>query len=130
MPGQKGRKRVRDRRRERRERVSVLGRVADDTVDADGTTQGATPAVRRAPPPPPDGLPSPTARATGFMIAIITAFIAALMIYNAATGDSSGRDAVVRVLIGAGLIVLSAFVALLVLAPAAVRNFLRRNRDR
>jgi hypothetical protein len=122
MPEQRGRKRVRDRRRERRERVSVM--PSADTID----TPAVEPRPVRRATPAPTGMPSPTARATGFMIAIITALIAAVMIYNAATGDSSGGEATARILIGAGLLLLSTFVGLLVLAPSIVVSWVRRGK--
>ena len=88
---------------------------------------GPPPDVRRA--AASDGpLPSTTARVTGLMIAVLTAFLAILMMYEAATGDLSGVDAVLRIVAGVTLVALAVVVGLLSLAPGQVRNWLRRRR--
>ncbi len=72
-------------------------------------------------------LPSPTARATGFLIALITAFLGALLIEGAVTGMSGGAAAG-QIVGGALLIALAVFVAALVLFPAWIRGRLGRRR--
>lgn len=124
MPERKGRKRrpTRERRRGR----DVPGQAA--ATDAEPKSNGGPPPdVRRA--AASDGpLPSTTARVTGLMIAVLTAFLAILMMYEAATGDLSGVDAVLRIVAGVTLVALAVVVGLLSLAPGQVRNWLRRRR--
>lgn len=127
MPERKGRKRrpTHDRRRDR----DVAGRAAatDAKPDSDGGPPPDVRAPRRA--AASDGpLPSTTARVTGLMIAVLTAFLAILMMYEAATGDLSGIDAVLRIVAGVTLVALAVVVGLLSLAPGQVRNWLRRRR--
>lgn len=70
-------------------------------------------------------VPSNTARATGLMIAVITAFLAVLMISDAATGGSASMDAIVRIVAGVSLVLLAAVVAALSVFPAQIRRRIR-----
>jgi hypothetical protein len=88
----------------------------------------AAPASARRPAAADGPLPSTTARVTGLMIAVLTAFLAILMMYQAATGELSGIDAVLRIVAGVALVALAIVVGLLSLAPGQVRNLLRRRR--
>ncbi|HEY8171562.1 MAG TPA: hypothetical protein VIH21_00620 [Dehalococcoidia bacterium] len=56
------------------------------------------------------------------MIAVITAFLAALMIRDGITGDHTGLDMTARIVGGALLIILAIVVAVLCVAPAWVRD--------
>lgn len=123
MPERKGRKRrPRDRRRERDD-SGVSQQSAGDADRAYG------PPVR---PPRRNAdqvaLPSATARSTGFMIALVTAFIAAVLIQGAINGDHSAIDATFRIVAGVLLVALSIVVAVLCLAPRLVRDLLARRR--
>ena len=69
-------------------------------------------------------VPSNTARATGLMIAVITAFLAVLMISDAATGGG-GIDATVRIAAGVSLVLLAAVVGALSVFPAQIRRRIR-----
>lgn len=84
-----------------------------------------TPAL--APAPMPAALPSRNARISGFAIAVITAFIAIVVIRDAAT-NGSGLDSVVKIVTGASLIVLAIVVGALVLFPAQLRDYFARRR--
>ncbi len=120
MPEQKGRKK-KQRERDRRPR--------DDGAPA----PDAPPAAPRPSSQPTAAAPMPsmTARATGFLVAAFTAFLAVLMIYNAVTSDdASAPDAAIRIFIGTLLVLLAIFVGALVLAPAQIRDFVSRRRRR
>ena len=118
MPAQKGRRqRQRDRRRER----------------------SAESATAPAPPPAPAGrarqelpegvqLPSTTARVTGFIIAVVTLVVAALMIRDAAGGGTAGAEAIVRIIVAVFLIGLALAVGALSVAPLWVRSVIVRLR--
>jgi hypothetical protein len=125
MPERKGRRR---RARERRS-AGATATTPTPTDDGDGAAQAGPPqrAAAHAAPPP---LPSPTARATGFLLAVFTAFLAALMIRDALGADRSGVEATLRATIGVLLVLLSIAVAMLCLAPGWVRStfFARRSR--
>jgi hypothetical protein len=69
-----------------------------------------------------------TARVTGLMIAVITAFFATLMVYQSLTGDSSGVDGAARIVGGAVMIALAIVVGILSVAPAMVRDLFARRR--
>lgn len=124
MPQQKGRKHKRPRDRERQ-------RSSDPPATSErGPAPPAPPSPSRAPGGQP-ALPSTTARSTGFLVAIFTAALAVLMIYNAITsGDSSAPDAALRIFVGTLLVLLALFVGALVLFPARIRDFLSRRRAR
>jgi hypothetical protein len=122
MPEPRGRKkRPRDRRDRRRDRTGTPEAPASPPPQA----ATARRIIRQAEP----GLPSPTARATGFLIAIVTGFVAAVMLFNALS-DASGGEAVARVIGGALLILLAAAVAVACLWPAAVRDYFAQRRER
>lgn len=71
-------------------------------------------------------MPSSTARVTGVMLALITGFLAATMVYNGIKGDASGIDLAGRLAAGAFLILLAAAIALLSLSPNTVRRLILR----
>jgi hypothetical protein len=121
MPQQRGRKNKRERIRERRrDRVAV---AQPPEPDATGATTEAR-AVQQTTVHQP--LPSPTARVSGVMIAIITFAIAGVMVYNGATGDNAGIDSAMRIVAGVLLILLAIAVAVLSASPDTVRRLLRR----
>ena len=126
MPEQKGRRRKRERRRgDRGQRTGDSG-VDDDESSVTAPMVPAQPArLGSAASTQRDRLPSPTSRATGFMIALVTAIIAGGMLYNAAT-EASGVDTVLRGAAGAALMLLALGVGVLSLAPGAVRSWVRR----
>ena len=118
MPEQKGRKRrPRDRRREH------------DTQPAPSVTSG--PNIERSARKGqelPEGvrLPSPTARITGLIIAVVTVFVAGLMISDALGGDNTTAEATARVVVAVFLLGLSAAVGALCIAPLWVRSLVVR----
>lgn len=127
MPGRKGRKRRPTRERRRDRDVPGPAAATDAVAEQSGAPRPHVRDGRRA--AATDGpLPSTTARVTGLMIAVLTAFLAILMVYEAATGDLSGIDAVVRIVAGVTLVALAIVVGLLSLAPGQVRDRLRRRR--
>jgi hypothetical protein len=109
MPERKGR-----RRRPERRRREVSG--------GDAHTVPQPPAARAAAAGQP-ALPSKNARATGLLVAIITAFLSLLMIVDGAgTGGSEGTA---RIVAGALLVVLSLVVGALSLFPAQISRAVR-----
>ncbi len=115
MPERKGRKRRPDGRRS--DGTSSVASPADATPSAPqrkALSQRADPLV-----------PSNTARMTGLMIAVVTAFLAILMIRDAATGGSAGIDAIVRIAAGVSLVVLAIVVGALSVFPAQIRRLIR-----
>jgi hypothetical protein len=123
MPERKGRKRkvARERRR------GGDGSAGAATIDAARETPA--PATKRLKPANSGGpLPSMTARVTGLMIAVITAFFATLMVYQSLTGDSSGVDGAARIVGGIVMVALAIVVGILSVAPAMVRDLFARRR--
>jgi hypothetical protein len=110
MPEKRGRKR---RRRER---------GAGPHAETTSNTEAAT-AVRAASAQP--AVPSNTARATGFAIAVITVFLAILTVADAFAADRAAVDATVRAIVGAFLVLLGIVVGVLSLFPAQVRRMVR-----
>lgn len=87
-----------------------------------------TPARTATPQPPPGtALPSRNARMTGFLVALMTAFIAIVVIRDAIE-NGSGVEAVIRIGTGVSLVVLAIIVAALVLFPAQLRDYFARRR--
>jgi len=125
MPEPRGRKKRPRDRRERRDRRRERGGEPEATAPQPAQAPAARRVIRQAD----AGLPSPTARATGFLIALVTAFVASVMLFNAVS-DASGGEAVARVVGGALLILLAAAVAVACLWPAAVRDYFARRRER
>ena len=119
MPEQKGR-----RRRQARERRRGEG-AATATV-ARPSTATATPVKRGTRDDGP--LPSTTARVTGLLIAVVTAALATLMVYQSLTGDATGIDGVARIAGGIALIVLAIVVGVLSIVPGMVRDWFARRR--
>jgi hypothetical protein len=62
---------------------------------------------------------------SGFVLAIVTAFFAIMLIRDGAT-NASGAEAIVRVATGGALVLLALFVAALVLFPEQIRAYLDR----
>jgi hypothetical protein len=60
------------------------------------------------------------------MIAVVTAFLAALMIQDGFNGDHSTANAAARIVAGGLLVLLAVVVAALCLAPGWIRDVLRR----
>lgn len=120
MPERKGR-----RRRVRRERVRGDARPSHPRAET-LAARGASPAPRSQAQAGP--LPSTTARVTGLMIAVITAFLAVLMVYQALTGDAARIDVTLRIAAAVALVVLAVIVGVLSVAPGAVRDWVRRRR--
>lgn len=119
MPERKGRRRrPHDRRREER-RATADAREGAERAPAPAAASRRT----RQPAPP---APSATARATGFTIAVVTAFVAVLMIRDGVTGDRDVVDAVIRVVVGTLLVALATFIAVLLVFPEWVRGRWRR----
>ncbi len=123
MPEQKGRKKKRERDRERRRPVGA-GVAPPDIERAEVRAQVAR-EVQQANVQP---MPSPTARASGFVLALVTGLLAVVMIYNGFSGGAGGLDLVMRIAAGVMLILLAAVVALLVVSPDTVRRIVRRGR--
>lgn len=125
MPERKGRRR---RARERRS-AEPTAATPPPREDGAGTARTAQQRATARATPPPLPLPSPTARATGFLLAVFTAFLAALMIRDALGADRSAVEATLRATIGVVLVLLSIAVATLCVAPSWVRStFFARSR--
>jgi hypothetical protein len=124
MPERKGRKRKPARERTRGGAAPQAGAaIIDDT-----RARNAAPVAKRRAPANNAPLPSSVARATGLMLAVVTAVLATLMVYQAATGDASGLDAVLRVGAGVLLVILAVVVGVLSAVPAMVRDWFQRRR--
>ena len=124
MPERKGRKRrmVRERRR------GGAGEGGVATIDGERPRAAVAATAKRA--AATNGpLPSSTARVTGLMLAVVTAFFAALMIFQSVTGDASGIDGAARIVGGVLLVALAIVVGVLSVAPAMVRDWFARRRD-
>jgi hypothetical protein len=80
--------------------------------------------VRPQPGDQPIALPSRNARATGLLIAIVTGFLAVLMIVDGA--GNGGSEGIVRVVIGVMLVALALVVGVLSLFPAHIARWARR----
>lgn len=122
MPEQKGRKSKRDRERERRRSRAVVfdgerPASSDSTISAVART--ASPRIRQPVPPA-------STRATGVMLAFVTAIGAAWVIYDAIAGDKSGIDLVARLAAGVFLMAVVIVVGVLSAAPELARRILRR----
>jgi CDP-diglyceride synthetase len=73
-------------------------------------------------------MPSPTARVSGAMLAMITAVVAMVVLWNGFAAESAG-EAIPRVVGGLLLVLLVVVLAMLSLAPEiVVRLFARRTR--
>ena len=110
MPDRKGRKRRPTR--DHRPRDAAPAR-------ASAPAPRTRPATRRDP-----AVPSNTARATGFAIAVVTIFLSILTIKEGLDADSS-IDVITRVVIGGLLVLVGVVVAALSLFPAQVRRMVR-----
>jgi hypothetical protein len=107
MSEKRGRKR---RARDRRERAAPAA-----------VARAAAPAAQ----PSRAVVPSNTARATGFAIAVITVFLAILTAADGVTGDHAAGEAAVRVAVGVLLVGVGIVVAALSLFPAQIRRMVR-----
>lgn len=122
MPERKGRKRkiVRERRRGGGDPSAAT--IAPPQPRGVATSRTKSGVANEGP------LPSTTARATGLILAVVTAFLAVLMVYQSVTGDSSGIDGAARIVGGVALVVLAVVVGVLSIAPAMVRDWFQRRR--
>ena len=127
MPERRGR---RHRNRDRRQRVTGEDAAAQPQPPTAQTTPVAAKAPTRGAQTNDGALPSRNARMSGFVIALVTAFLAILLIADAASGDHSSAETAIRAIAGVALVALAAFVAALVLFPAQIRDFLQRRYDR
>ena len=125
MPDPRGRRRGRQRERARKSRAEIAPAVAPKVPPAGAGDDAPAPEPLATTPRrvrgamPAGATPSPTARATGMMLAVVTAFLAGLLIK-----DSGGS--VTAIIAGVLLILLAVAVAVLVAAPGRVRTLLRR----
>jgi len=124
MAEPKGRKKKRERDRERRRSGGTAGAQPD--VEQPAVRAQVAREVQQAAVQP---MPSPTARASGFVMALVTGLLAVVMIYNGFSGGASGLDLVMRVAAGGLLILLAVAVGMLVLSPDTVRRIVRRLAD-
>lgn len=127
MP-QRGRRSKRERERERRRARQPAASAAGPRPQQPPAPAGPPSRTRRA--APPANAPSPLARATGFAIAIVTFFAAAVMFYDGATGDYAGIDHSLRIIGGALMMALALFVGALVLFPLQLRSWFQRRSRR
>ena len=118
MPAQKGRKRK--AQRDRRAEGTAPGPSQTPAAPVQHASASATPAAP---------IPSRNARMTGFMIAIITALLAIIVVRDA-IANGSGAESVIRILTGVSLIALAILVGALVLFPAHLRDYFARRRAR
>lgn len=126
MPA-KGRRNRRERERERRRsRTGVADRGGEQDSDE---IADAPPVTRLTAPAPVEG-PSPFARSTGFLIALITFCGAAVMIYDGFSGDYKGIDQSARVIGGGFMLGVALLVAALLLFPMQIRDYFQRRRSR
>lgn len=122
MPEPKGRKHKRDRDRSRRRSRSDAAPI-DSTPTA---TLPPSPQARSQPARSQQPVPPASTRATGVMLAFVTAIGAVWVIYNAVSGDRTGADLVGRIAAGVFLFVVVVVVGVLSLAPEVARRVLRR----
>jgi uncharacterized protein YjeT (DUF2065 family) len=111
MPEKRGRKR----------------RPRDRGTHADATVANSAPSLAPARRTAADvaAVPSNTARATGFAIAVITAFLAIMLIADAFAADRSAIDTALRFAAGVFLVLLGLAVGVLSLFPAQIRRRIR-----
>lgn len=129
MPGRKGRKRrLRDRDR-RRDLPPALPGEGKGHDSADAPRTSPTPSRRRAAAQSDaqQRLPSTGARLSGAMLAVLTAALSFLLIYNALL-SATGIDAIVRIAGGLAMLLLAIVVGLLSLAPQVVQSWVSRRR--
>jgi hypothetical protein len=116
MPPKKGRKRHPDR-----ERNAPVATPAPRPVAMQD--RGAL----RPPMRPQSSLPSRNARMSGFLVAIVTAFLAVALIRDA-TVNASGTEATLRIIAGGSLVLLAIVVGALVLFPERLRSYFASRR--
>lgn len=121
MPERKGRKR---RPAERRRSDGS----SNDSSARESMPEPAPFTSRQVSPQNQPPLPSPTARASGLLIAVITAFFAVLVLRDGLTSEHTAVDAALRIFAGISLIALSLAVGALVLFPEVIRRLLARGR--
>ncbi len=93
--------------------------------DAPVVDRDPRPASARPTSAPAAAVPSNTARATGFAIAVITAFLAISLIADAFSGDRPTIDVALRLAAGVFLVLLGVAVGALSLFPAQIRRRIR-----
>jgi hypothetical protein len=124
MPQAKGRKKGRNR--DRRERAGAVSERADESfMDETEARQVQQSNVQAAQQP----MPSSMARASGAVLAMVTAVVAFYMVYNGLQAESAGAGAA-RVAVGLSLVLLSIVVGVLSVAPEFVRDLVQRRRTR
>jgi hypothetical protein len=126
MPAQKGRRKGRNR--ERRSRGPVA-HSPDEAVeeDATGASEEARAVQRGAVNAAGQPMPGSMARATGALLALVTAFLALVMVWNGVSQDSLA-DGVSRIVVGLLLVLLAVVVGVLSVAPEFVRGIIQRRR--
>lgn len=124
MPERKGRRRRPQERRREARRSESYGDIPRETPPSARPAVSPRAGQRRVASAPP--APSPTARATGFIIAVVTAFLAILLIRDAFVGDRATSDVIARMLAGMLLVALATFIGALLLFPAWFRERWRR----
>lgn len=70
--------------------------------------------------------PSPSARATGLVIGVVTAALGGFLIWDTATSGGAGADVVLRSIVGVFLIGVGVVVAAMCVSPSRVRMLFRR----
>jgi hypothetical protein len=71
-------------------------------------------------------MPSPSARATGFVIGVITAALGGFLIWESATSGDAGLDLMLRGILGVFLVGVGVVVGALCIAPMSTRRLFRR----
>ena len=122
MPERKGRKR---RPRERR-RVGAGESPPRVAVQTPVSRTATRPRVTG----PQQRMPSTTARVSGMLLGIVTAFIAAVLLQGAFQQDNSTATVIIRSIVALLLMLLAAFVAFLSAFPELVRDYFDRRRAR
>ena len=127
MPERKGRKRRPGRERNRGGAAPAPVSTEAAVIEALQPRNGAPKAAGRS--KQDEGpLPSNFARATGLMLALVTAMLAVVMVYQAATSHAGGIDQLGRIVAGVLLIALAIVVGVLSVVPGMVRDFFQRRR--
>jgi hypothetical protein len=119
MPSPRGRKRRPERRSRERTADAPPLHPATQARDAAGATSGAQQA-----------LPSKSARFTGLMIAVITAFLSILLITDAVSNGATSVDGVTRIVAGALMVLIALVVGVLSVFPAQIARTVRRRGER
>ena len=119
MPPPKGRK----RRPDRRTRDRPFSATPADP-DPQPRTLASPPVSAQQP------LPSKSARFTGLMVAVITAFLSVLLIADAFSDRGGTVDGVTRIIAGALMVLIALVVGVLSVFPAQIARMVRRRSAR